>query len=185
MAMVRMEVGPVVVGTASVSSLVVLDRQGAAEDDPVHLPIKIGMYEASAIGMGVNERKGSRPLTHDLIAHVVSALGGKVASVAITDVKETTFYAQVNIIDRDGGHVSVDARPSDAIALAVRTGAPIYVSEDVLETAGAPDLDGAARDEQRLELERFHEFVNGLSPEDFNVSGRDGGESRGDSRQAR
>jgi bifunctional DNase/RNase len=81
--------------------------------------------------------------------------------------------------------VSVDARPSDAIALAVRTGAPIYVSEDVLETAGAPDLDGAARDEQRLELERFHEFVNGLSPEDFNVSGRDGGESRGDSRQAR
>jgi bifunctional DNase/RNase len=174
MAMVRMDVGTVMIGAGPVSSLIVLDEHESSKAEALHLPIKVGMVEASSIGMGVDDHRPSRPMSHDLLVRIVSALGAHVASVAITDVEGTTFYAQLNLIDREGNHLSVDARPSDAIAVAVRVNAPIYVDEAVLETAAAPDLAAAEREEQEREEKEFHDFIENITPDDFNTAGCEG-----------
>ena len=95
------------------------------------LPIVIGFFEAQAIQIKVSEVELPRPLTHDLLASMISALGAEVDHILISNLVKNTFYARV-YCNRNGGTVDVDARPSDAIALAVRTGVPIYVNEEVL-----------------------------------------------------
>ena len=167
----RMDIESVVVGTGPLASLIVLKAQepGAGSAAP-ELPIQIGSFEASAISMGVAPREGGRPMTHDLLKSTISALGASCVSVRINDVKGTTFFAQVELMREDGRQVLVDARPSDAIALAVREGVPVYADESVLTTAALPDFQGVERDEQAHELEEFHAFVENLSPEDFNVT---------------
>ena len=116
-----MDIESVVVGTGPLASLIVLKAQepGAGSAAP-ELPIQIGSFEASAISMGVAPREGGRPMTHDLLKSTISALGASCVSVRINDVKGTTFFAQVELMREDGRQVLVDARPSDAIALAVR-----------------------------------------------------------------
>ncbi len=123
------------------------------------LPIWIGAAEASSIANVLEGATPPRPLTHDLMADLLEALGHTVTSVKITDVSEGTFYA---VIDVDGEQVS--ARPSDAVALALRVGAPIYADEDVLTEVGVEIP--APREE---EVEKFREFLDNVSPEDFDA----------------
>ena len=167
----KMDIESVVVGGGPVASLIVLRTQDELDGKPsLQLPIRVGLVEATAITMGVNARQGARPMTHDLLASTIKALGGSCASVRIMSVQGTTFFAQVELVTLMGERTYVDARPSDAIALAVREGVPIYADETVLSTAALPDFKGVERDEQAHELEEFHAFVENLSPEDFNVA---------------
>lgn len=100
-----------------------------------YLPIWIGHFEADAIAIPMQNVPVSRPLTHDLLGSVISALGGKVTQVVINELADETFYAKL-IVDADGRHVEVDSRPSDAIALAIRAKVPIFVEDAVLDQAG-------------------------------------------------
>lgn len=107
------------------------------------LPIIIGQFEAQAIALELEGIRPPRPLTHDLMKNIVERLGATIVETLITDLKENTFYAVV-FAESAGVSNEIDSRPSDAIALAVRVNAPIYVNEKVLEEAAfAPDADGA------------------------------------------
>ena len=120
--------------------------------------------------MGVDGAHGGRPMTHDLLASTIKALGAKVSHVVVSDVDGTTFFAQVALRTDSGRIIQVDARPSDAIALAVRVDAPLFAEESVLEAATLPDFAAVEKDEEKQELEKFHAFVEGLSPDDFNAT---------------
>ncbi|WP_417228982.1 bifunctional nuclease family protein [Thermophilibacter sp.] len=169
----RMDIESVIVGDGPIASLVVLrTREEADGATSRQLPIRIGSFEATAITMGVNGRSG-RPMTHDLLCSVVSELGASCVSVRVMAVQGTTFFAQVELERADGEHVFLDARPSDALAIAVREEVPVYAEESVLDAAAMPDFRGVEKDEKAHELEQFHAFVESLSPEDFNVANRD------------
>ena len=117
--------------------------------------------------MGVDPQKDHRPMTHDLLKSALEALGAELLSVRITKVSGTTFYAQLVLRAADGSEHLVDARPSDAIALAVRCDVKILADEAVLETASMLDFKGVREAEQAAEMAEFHKFVENLSPEDF------------------
>ena len=126
-----------------------------------YLPIWIGAVEATAIAFAQQGVQPPRPLTHDLFRDVIKALGFNLRAVHITDLRDGVFYA--DLVFADGPTVS--ARPSDAIALALRTGTTIYAEETVLAEAGMP-LPGD-ENEQESEVEKFREFLDQVSPEDF------------------
>jgi bifunctional DNase/RNase len=133
------------------------------------LPIWIGPWEASAIAAHLQGVEPERPLTHDLFAGVLRETGARLDRVLIVRLSEETFHAQLVLVTADARHV-VDARPSDAIALAIRLDAPIYAAGDVLDRAAAlPDGadDGDEEDEppDRTRLDIFRQFVNSLDPE--------------------
>ncbi len=128
-----------------------------------HVPIWIGAVEASAIAYALEGVVPERPLTHDLMRDVVAAVGASVERVVVTEMRDQVFYADLVLLV-GGGEVHVSARPSDAIALAVRTEAPIYVATDVLEDAGIELQDD---DDPEEEIEKFREFLEDLTPEDF------------------
>jgi len=138
------------------------------------LPIWIGPSEASAIAMELAGMKFSRPLTHDLLVSVVIGLGGALKRVLITKVVDNTYYAEL-ILQRGGELISVDARPSDSIALALRMAASIYTSDDLLENASleisgpqaAFAADGEDRGPTGLRAEELKEYLRRLNPEDF------------------
>ena len=166
--MVRMDIQTIMVGAGPVGSLVVLRPRGTAQDDSnVQLPIRIGSIEAAAISAGVDRTGQERPLTHGLMLDIIAQMGGELESVEIVDVRGTTFYASLNITCESGRHVEVDARPSDAIALAVRARVPIFADERVIERASMPDFAQVEHDEKQQELKDFHDFVENLSPDDF------------------
>lgn len=123
-----------------------------------YLPIWIGAVEATAIAFAQQGVVPARPLTHDLLRDVVASLGHTLAEVRITELTDGVFFA---VLAFEGG-VEVSARPSDAIALALRTGTPIYGAETVLEAAGI-----AVPDEQEDEVEKFRAFLDEISPDDF------------------
>ena len=123
-----------------------------------YLPIWIGSVEATAIALEQQGVKPARPLTHDLLKDVIGALGRRLEQVRITDLQEGTFYAELIF---DGG-IKVSARPSDSVALALRVGVPIHAEETVLAEAGL-----VIPDEQEDEVEKFREFLDSISPEDF------------------
>ncbi len=145
------------------------------------VPIRIGTVEAAAISSGVHSARGAhtkkehRPRTHDLLKATIEALGAQLLSVRITEVSGTTFYAQLVLRAADGTETCVDARPSDAIALAVRCGVNVLATDEVIESASLFDFEGVREAEQAIEAAEFHEFVEGLSPEDF----AEGGPSEG------
>ena len=129
------------------------------------LPIWIGNAEATAILLHVQDVHPPRPMTHDLLLAAIRALGYQVERIEITDLRETTFYA--NIVVTDGnGTLGIDARPSDSIALAVRAGCPIFISEDVMEQAGRQPMEEVELEPEE-EVERFREFLDHVTPEDF------------------
>ncbi len=115
------------------------------------LPIIIGSYEAQAIALEMEGVTPPRPMTHDLLKSVIDAFGSYLSEVYINDLKEGTFYAKL-IFEEDG--LEIDSRPSDAIALAVRCGAPIYVSEEVMEEAGISSQEGEESPHQTTILEK-------------------------------
>lgn len=109
------------------------------------LPIIIGQFEAQAIALEMEGIKPPRPLTHDLLKSVIDNLGGTVIEIIVNELRENTFYAKI-ILDVSGLTNEIDARPSDAIALAVRAGAPIYVTETVMEAASFIPTDELERE---------------------------------------
>lgn len=129
--MLQMRVDKVAMEVEGEQSVVILkDIEGKQM-----LPIWIGMLEATSIALEVEGIKPARPLSHDLMKSIISALGAEVTMVFIYDLKDNTFYGQV-LLRVGEDTIEIDARPSDAIALALRTGAPIFVSEKVMEEAG-------------------------------------------------
>ena len=129
------------------------------------LPIWIGQPEATAILLALEGTELPRPLTHDLMKSVLETLGGHLERVEITRVDEGTFFA-VLTISAEERTLLVDARPSDSIALAIRTGAPIFVAKAVLVEAAVPDETGQPADEE-AELEAFRAFLDTVEPSDF------------------
>ena len=139
------------------------------------LPIWIGPSEAVAIQRLVTQEAFPRPLTHDLIALVLEGLKAKVARIVIADLREGTFYATI-IIEREGGLLSIDARPSDSIAVALRTQATILVNEELLqappeqeaESEGPPpDEPPSAPPSEEDKAEQLRRYLEKLNPEDF------------------
>lgn len=109
-------------------------------EDGRSFPIVIGLPEAQAIERRLKGIQIKRPQTHDLLMDVVKQLGGKIESIAINDLSDHTFYALLNVRDKDGNLVQIDSRPSDAIALGISSNVPIFVEEHVLEGAQREDL---------------------------------------------
>jgi bifunctional DNase/RNase len=129
------------------------------------LPIWIGAVEATAIAFAQQGVQPERPLTHDLLRDVLDALGRALTRVDITDLRDGIFYAELVF---DNG-VTVSARPSDAIALALRTSSPLYAAEHVLDSAAVdmPAEEEEAEEEAEAEVEAFREFLDQVTPEDF------------------
>ncbi|MFH1541518.1 MAG: bifunctional nuclease family protein [bacterium] len=130
-----------------------------------YLPIWIGIFEAAAIAMELQNVKPPRPMTHDLLATFIKELGGEIKKVIVTEIKEGTFFAAIEVEkgeEKEKKTITIDARPSDAIALAVRAHVPIFVSEQVMVQA---KLVNAEKDAE--ETAKFKDFVNNMKPEDF------------------
>jgi len=115
------------------------------------LPIWVGIFEANAIALQIENVATPRPMTHDLLRNVIADLEGAVDRVVVSDLKENTFFAIIHLTVK-GERVVVDARPSDAIALALRTRAPILVEETVIDNAKTVDFSSEAVDGERLQL---------------------------------
>jgi len=135
-------------------------------DEERYLPIWIGPYEADAITLKLQGTEMSRPLTHDLLVSFLKAFNARVSHIVVNDLRNDTFYARI-VMDVNGERTEVDSRPSDAIALAVRVNAPIFVSEAVMEAASIrpeeeeADLSKLSKEEQE-KLSVFEEFVDSL-----------------------
>ena len=131
-----------------------------AEDD-LFLPIWIGVFEANAIALKMEGIETPRPMSHDLMVRLIARLGAKVQRVEICDLQESTFFAEIHL-ESGAESLVVDSRPSDALALALRTEAPIFVRRKVLERAQAIDLSGQVGDEERLK-----KWLEEVRPEDL------------------
>jgi len=137
-----------------------------------YLPIWVGQWEASAIAMKLQGVSPERPLTHDLLASVLAEIGATVREVVIADLAEETFHARI-MVEAGGRIHEVDARPSDALALALRVGVRIFAAEAVLERAGLETADDETPlDEERLSV--FRDFVNSLDAEPGTDEARQG-----------
>ena len=127
-----------------------------------YLPIWIGTPEATAIALALEGVETARPLTHDLLRTIVEALGADVEQVNVTGLDDGIFFADL-IIGSDGDELTISSRPSDAIALATRTGSPVYASRALLDEAGVEIHD----ENEEQQIEQFKEFLDEISPEDF------------------
>ncbi len=177
--MVEMVIDSIRVSLMNYQRVVILKEKTADR----YLPIWIGPAEADAIAVKLQGVGVPRPLTHDLLSSVIDALGASVNSVVVTDLKNDTFYAKI-ILNVDGGQMEVDSRPSDALALAVRAQAPVYVEESVMDKAGIfldketgkpvsegnyeVDSEGKkVSDEELKRLSAFRDFIDTLDWEKF------------------
>ena len=133
------------------------------EEEKRYLPIWIGVAEATAIFIQLNEQVIARPMTHDLLKNVIDTLGAKVTKVLVNDINQNTFFARIflEILDSTEKY-EIDARPSDAIALALRTGSPIFVAEKVVINATIVD-----KEKYKEEMSEFKKFLENLTPTDF------------------
>ena len=149
-------------------------------DEDRFLPIWIGHPEAAAILMKLQGASPPRPMTHDLLTEVVSELKAEVVRVTVTELRENTYFAKITIV-HDGQELEIDSRPSDAIALAVRCEAQIFVADDVVEESG---IEFQAGDDEQVSLvtasnladldpEEFSRFIESVTPEEFASSLRD------------
>ena len=153
--LIEMVVESVRVHTLSTQHVVILRETGRDR----YLPIWIGPWEANAIALKLQGVSPERPLTHDLFARTLSALGVAIVRIVVSDLADETFRARI-VLDHGGRAHEIDARPSDAIALAIRAGAPIFATHDVLDRAGViPETD----EQERLSV--FRQFVNSLDVE--------------------
>lgn len=126
------------------------------------LPIWIGMFEAASIAMELQDFKPPRPMTHDLITKTIESLQASVKQIIISEIVENTFYAIIEVVDKNGKIIEVDARPSDAIAIAVRVKSDIFVTEAVMSKA---KMVNAEKDEE--ETKNFKDFIDNINPDDF------------------
>ena len=178
--MVEMSIDSIRVSLMNYQRVVILKEKVAGR----YLPIWIGPAEADAIALKLQNVGVTRPLTHDLLQSVITSLGASVNFIVVTELRNDTFYAKI-VLGINGQQIEVDSRPSDAIALAVRTKAPIYAEEIVLDKAGialdretgkfVPPEKESGRpeakekvDEQELKkMSAFYELINNLDLEDL------------------
>ncbi len=125
------------------------------------LPIWVGIFEANAIALQIERIDTPRPLTHDLIKNILLQLNANVDKIVVTDLQENTFYAVIHL-QMNGDHITIDSRPSDAIALALRTDAPIYVTEEVINSSRNISLE-----KEHLDEEDIKKWLENLNPEDL------------------
>lgn len=125
------------------------------------LPIWVGIFEANAIALELEKIATPRPMTHDLIKNILDGLGATVQQIVVNDLKDNTFFAVIEV-NYNGNMVSIDSRPSDAIALALRVNAAIFVTEKVVSKAKSMDIA-----EEKEETDRWKEWLENLKPEDF------------------
>jgi bifunctional DNase/RNase len=130
-------------------------------EDKHVLPIWIGLFEANAIALELEKITTPRPMTHDLIRDIITGMNATVTKIIVNDLKNNTFYAVIHL-SLDGNNIVIDSRPSDAIALALRIGAPIYVSTEVVNKARSIDMTKESEDTDQLK-----EWLENLKPEDF------------------
>ena len=126
------------------------------------LPIWIGVFEANAIALKIENIATPRPMTHDLLKNLLDELDIKVEKIVVNDVKDNTFYAMIYCRHMNRV-ITIDSRPSDAIALATRAGSPVFASKELLDEAGVEIHD----DTEEEEIERFREFLDDVTAEDF------------------
>jgi len=134
------------------------------QESPRYLPLWIGVAEATAITLAIDGVAPSRPLTHDLIQNLIIHLDERVISVVVGELVEGTYYATINFANHD----AISARPSDAVALAVRAGVPVFVDNDVMDFAGMDLAEGEDNvTDSQEELEAFRAFLDEIQPDDF------------------
>jgi len=132
------------------------------EEEKRSLPIWVGIFEANAIALELEKISTPRPMTHDLIKNILESVDAKVEKIVVNDLRDNTFFALIHL--RLGEEeITVDSRPSDAIALALRVGAPIFVEEDVVRRAKSVEVAPKESDDQ----EKLKEWLDNLKPEDF------------------
>jgi bifunctional DNase/RNase len=136
------------------------------EDENRYLPIWIGQPEARSILMKLQNQEFSRPLTHDLTVNLVTELGGSMEKVTVTELRDSTFFATISV-QVDGRTVEIDSRPSDAIALAVRSGAEIFAADEVIEEAAVVFEEAMEETPEDEVVDKFKDWMNQVSPEDF------------------
>jgi uncharacterized protein len=140
-------------------------------DNKLNLPIWIGLLEATAMATEIEGIKMARPMTHDLLKNILGEVGCSVESVEITELKENTYYALVNLMVA-GRQLVIDSRPSDAIALALRTKSPIFVAKAVLEASSVlqqneEGKEAAVENVSNVSKEKWAEILEKMSPDDF------------------
>ncbi|WP_456434385.1 bifunctional nuclease family protein [Thermosulfuriphilus sp.] len=156
--MIKMEIQTIALDPVSNTPIMILKEKGGQRT----LPIWIGLLEATAIATQIEKIEFSRPMTHDLLKNILDSLGIKIPRVEVCDLKDNTYYALITL-DLDGREMQIDARPSDAIALALRTGAEIYVHEEVLRKS-------RQLEEQKSEAkegDKWSDILESLDPETF------------------
>ena len=154
---IEMTIKGLMVDPITNSPIVILrDREGQRV-----LPIWVGIFEANAIALQIENISTPRPMTHDLLRNVIQDLKASVQKVVVCDLQETTFYALIYLAVA-GDTVAIDARPSDAIALALRTRAPIFVEDTVLDNAKTVDFTS-----EKSDADQLHKWLESLDPDDF------------------
>jgi bifunctional DNase/RNase len=161
--MVEVELVTVRVEMPANTSVVLLRERGGQRR---LLPILIGNSEATAIAYALDHVETPRPMTHDLLKNVLDELGATIEQVVVTELRDRTFYAELSVRSAAGTH-SISSRPSDAIALAARTGSPIYVNEAVLAEAAYNEEERGEGEESDDMVEQFRQFIENVNPEDF------------------
>ena len=161
--MIEVEIDSIRVSLMSEHRVIVLK----ALNQDLYLPIWIGPYEAEAIAIRLKDVDISRPLTHDLLNNVIGEMGGDISHILVSALRDDTFFALISV-NIDGKQLEIDSRPSDAIALAVRAGAPIFVAESVMDQASiTPEQDVGEDSEEEEDLSAFRDFVEGLDLDDL------------------
>lgn len=164
---IQMSVGGLTLDPVTKTPIVILKDT----DNKLNLPIWIGLLEATAMATEIEGIKMARPMTHDLLKNVLSEVGCSVESVEITELKENTYYALVRL-SLAGRELIIDSRPSDAIALALRTKSPIYVAKAVLEASSVLQQSEEAKEAalenvSNVSKEKWAEILEKMSPDDF------------------
>lgn len=166
---IHVRIASLSVDSASNQPVIIL-RPIEESEEPVRLlPIWIGHAEATAILLALQGVEPPRPMTHDLLKNVVESLDTVVTRVEITRVEEGTFYAAI-VLRGEERTLAIDARPSDSIALAIRTGSPVFVAEEVFDQAAVieiEEVEDETAEEAEAEVEQFREFLDHVDPSDF------------------
>ncbi len=164
---IQMSVGGLTLDPVTKTPIVILKDT----ENKLNLPIWIGLLEATAMATEIEGIKMARPMTHDLLKNILGEVGCSVDSIEITELKENTYYAMVHL-KLSGRDLLIDSRPSDAIALALRTKSPIYVAKSVLEASSVlqqseEGKEGAVENVSNVSKEKWAEILEKMAPEDF------------------
>ncbi len=144
-----------------VSQMPIMVLKSKNEEDRI-LPIWIGVFEANSLVMNLQEVVPPRPMTYDLTKNIIESLGASVDKVVIEDIKDSTYYATIFLKTKAGQVIEIDSRPSDAVNIAVRFNAPIYVREEVMEKSKLENTED-------IEKEKLKEWLESIRPEDFEI----------------